>query len=129
MRKSSDGWTDRDRWPDRHWRTDRQMEDSDFIGCCPTNVEHPKVKSIFHASEKIMFFSQYYYFLLFWLPYFATTKFVMPLWISFFNYYLVVPQPTLGQFQGDCLTNLKLITFSFLFEWMSTRSLMLSFSP
>ena len=33
LRKLSDGWMDR--------RTDGQMDKSDFIGHCPTNVEHP----------------------------------------------------------------------------------------
>ena len=27
-------------------RTDRQMDKSDFIGCCPTNVERPKMYNI-----------------------------------------------------------------------------------
>ena len=35
--KLSDGQTDRQ--TDR--QRDRQMVESDFIGCCPTNVEHP----------------------------------------------------------------------------------------
>ena len=24
-------------------RTDRQMDERDFIGCCPTNVERPNI--------------------------------------------------------------------------------------
>ena len=33
--KQTDGQTDRQ--TDRQWR-----EESDFIECCPTNIEHPK---------------------------------------------------------------------------------------
>ena len=45
LRKFSDGRTDRwsnrqtDRQTDR--QTERQTDESDSIGCCPTNVEHP----------------------------------------------------------------------------------------
>ena len=37
-----------DRWLDGQmdWEMDRQTDKSDFIGCCPTNVEHPKHKHI-----------------------------------------------------------------------------------
>ena len=39
-----------DRWMDKHTdrlkqtggQTDRWTEESDFIECCPTNIEHPK---------------------------------------------------------------------------------------
>ena len=34
LRKFSDGRTE--------GQTDRQTDESDFIGCCPTNVEHSK---------------------------------------------------------------------------------------
>ena len=53
LRKFSDGWTDR--WSDRQAgrqterqtdrqtdrQKDRRTDESDSIGCCPTNVEHP----------------------------------------------------------------------------------------
>ena len=32
-----DEHTDRQKQTDRQWR-----EESDFIECCPTNIEHPK---------------------------------------------------------------------------------------
>ena len=35
-----DGQTHRQTETDR--RTDRWTEESDFIECCPTNIEHPK---------------------------------------------------------------------------------------
>ena len=31
------GWTDRQ----SDGKRDRQTDKTDFIGCCPTNVEHP----------------------------------------------------------------------------------------
>ena len=46
LRKFSDGWTN-------GW-TDRQTDGSDFIGCCPTNIEHPKkqkIKKLFKNKE------------------------------------------------------------------------------
>ena len=58
MDRQTGGWTDRrtdgrtdrwtdgltDRWTDKQTdrRTDRQTDKSDFIGPCPTNVNHPK---------------------------------------------------------------------------------------
>ena len=43
LRKFSDGWTN-------GWK-DRQTDESDFIGCCPTNVEHPKDKKLRNYSK------------------------------------------------------------------------------
>ena len=38
LRKISDGWTN------------RQIDESDSIGCCPTNVEHPKLEAILNKG-------------------------------------------------------------------------------
>ena len=43
LRKFSEGWTN-------GWK-DRQTDESDFIGCCPTNVEHPKDKKLRNYSK------------------------------------------------------------------------------
>ena len=45
LRKFSDGWTD--------GRTNIQTEESDFIGCCPTNVERPIIVLLRLISAKI----------------------------------------------------------------------------
>ena len=45
LRKFSDGWTD--------GRTNIQTEESDFIGCCPTNVELPIIVLLRLISAKI----------------------------------------------------------------------------
>ena len=44
LRKLSDGRTDGQR--------DVQTEESDFIGCCPTNIERPILKSFFFLASK-----------------------------------------------------------------------------
>ena len=32
-----------DRWTDRHGQTERQTDESDITGCCPTNIERPVI--------------------------------------------------------------------------------------
>ena len=50
LRKLSDKWTDRRTEQRREGQTDGQTDKSDFIGCCPTNVEHPTCKFIHSRS-------------------------------------------------------------------------------
>ena len=45
LKKYSDGWTDR--------RRDRQLDESDFLGCCPTNVKRPIIVFLRLISAKI----------------------------------------------------------------------------
>ena len=44
------------RWTDK--LTDRQTDKSDFIGCCPTNIEHPIATGTEIKTERINWYNQ-----------------------------------------------------------------------
>ena len=50
LKKVSDGWTDR--------RTGRQIDESDFTGCCPT-IESELVRSFFPLLDQFLHYPGY----------------------------------------------------------------------